>query len=222
MSNTITLGILDDEMLLVRGLAQLLESDKDFSVIIKSSNGADFLEKLAQMPQLPDILLLDINMQPMNGLEVLEKLHELKMDIRVLVLSSLFNSSMYGYMIKYGISGFLPKYCEPEELFLAIRKIKTDKYYINDSNQQLLNEHLQNKKKIQDPWHMISLTDREKEILTLICQEYSTKEIADFLFVSVKTVESHRSKIMEKIGCKNLIGMVIYAIINGIYVLTNK
>ena len=222
MNSTINIALLDDECLFLEALATLVGSNPQFNVVFKTKNGYDFLNFLETTEILPDVILLDLNMSPINGLEVLEELNKREIDVKVIVLSSLYNSSMYGYMIKYGISGFLPKYIEKEELFYAIEQVYINKYYLTESNQQLLNEHLKTKKANQNPWNMISLTDRELDVLQCVCKEMSTKEIADQLFISVKTVESHRSKLMEKIGCKNVIGMVIYAILNGIYVLSSN
>lgn len=222
MNKMINIVLLDDESLFLEALAGLVNSLEEFHVAFKTNNGHDLISYLEHIDTLPDILLLDLNMSPINGLEVLEILHNKSINIKVIVLSSMYNSSMYGYMIKFGISGFLPKYIEKDELFHAINQVYTNKYYLTDSNQQLLNEHLANKKGNQNPWSMIALTDREIEVLICICNEMSTKEIAEKLFISIKTVESHRSKLMEKIGCKNVIGMVIYAILNGIYTLSSK
>lgn len=222
MNKKINIALLDDESLFLDALANLVASNPDYNVVFKTNNGHQLIEFLEKAETLPDVLLLDLNMAPINGLEVLDELHKRCIEIKVIVLSSLYNSSMYGYMIKYGISGFLPKYIEKDELFYAIHQVNENKYYLTESNQQLLNEHLNTKKANQNPWSMIALTEREIDVLICVCKEMSTKEIAEKLFISVKTVESHRSKLMEKIGCKNVIGMVIYAILNGVYVLSTK
>lgn len=221
MNPIIHIALLDDESLILEAITNLVSTNPRYKVVLKSNNGEEFLQSLHKLDVPIDILLLDINMKPLTGLQVLDELQKQNIEMKTLVLSSLYNSSMYGYMIKYGISGFLPKYCDKEELFTAIDHIYFNKFYINEGNQSMLNEYLQLKKKNDNPWNNNALTEREIEVIRLICQEYSTKEIAEKLFISVKTVESHRTKIMEKIGCKNAIGMVIYSIINGIYVLTN-
>ncbi len=215
----IKIAILDDESLLVEAFSNLLITNENFEVINKSTNGNTFLSDLESSNNIPDILLLDLNMQPINGLEVLEILAQKNIDLKVIVLSSMYNSTMYGYMIKYGISAFLPKYCEKDELFTAIEEVYKNKFYVNKEGQELINEYV--KTKSANPWSMIALTERETDILQLICQEYSTKDISEKLFISPKTVEAHRSKLMEKIGCKNVVGMVTYAILNGIYIIKN-
>ena len=221
MNQTIKLAILDDESLLVEAFSNLFAQNPRFEVVIKCTNGQEFLKTIEEATIKPDILLLDLNMSPMNGLEVLEELANRNIELKILVLSSMYNSTMYGYMIKYGISAFLPKYCEKDELFNAIEQIHVNKFYVNKENQELIAEYIKNKNKNINPWSMIALTDREIDILKLICQEFSTKEIADKLYISTKTVEAHRSKLMEKIGCKNVVGMVTYAILNGVYVISN-
>lgn len=216
----INIAILEDENLILEAISNLLISNPSFEVTQKWNNGYQFLESISEENQTDiDVLILDLNMNPINGLQVLEELHLKNIHLKVLVLSSLYNATMYGYMIKYGICGFLPKYTEKEELFKAIENIYIHKFYVNEGNQVLLEQYIHNQKKGQNPWSMISLSEREIEILKLICIEMSTKEIAEKLYISIKTVESHRTKIMEKIGCKNVIGMVIYAILNGIFII---
>lgn len=217
----IKIAILDDEHLIVEALSNLISQNEDFEIIGKYTSGVDFLNKIDEIENRPDILLLDLNMSPINGIEVLEELNKRQIELRILVLSSLYNSTMYGYMIKYGISAFLPKYTEKDELFLAINQIFQHKFYTNNENQELISQYLSTKNKKVNPWSMTALTEREIDVLVLICQEYSTKDIADTLFISNKTVESHRAKLMEKIGCKNVVGMVTYAILNGLYVIKN-
>ena len=218
----IKIALLDDESLIVNAIANLLSRNENIEIVSKDTNAETFLKNLKKdTSNRPDILLLDLNMAPINGIQVLENLAEEEIDIRVIVLSSLYNPSMYGYMIKFGISCFLPKYTEPEELFNAIESVYRTRFYYNSESQKIINE-FNNIKGKNNPWSMISLTEREIEILKLICKEYSTKEIAERLFISTKTVEAHRSKLMEKIGCKNIVGMVTYAILNGIYVIDNQ
>lgn len=217
----IKIAILDDEHLIVEAIGNLISQNENFQTVGKYSSPKTFLEDLINQCIELDILLLDLNMSPINGLEVLDELSKQDINFKIIVLSSMYNSTMYGYMIKYGISSFLPKYTEKEELFIAIKEVYKNSFYVNKESQELINEYIKSKNKNVNPWSMISLTEREIDILLLICQEYSTKDISEKLFISPKTVEAHRSKIMEKIGCKNVVGMVTYAILNGIYVIKN-
>lgn len=219
MNEPIKIALLDDDRLFVEGIAALLSSNENFTVVYKSNNPVDFTEYIQTTNKLPDIVIIDLNMKPMTGIEVLAIINEF--DVKIIVLSSLFNSSMYGYMIKFGISAFLPKYTDIEELYNAIEVVHTNKIFMNKENETLLNEFNSNQKKNLNPWNNNNLSEREIEVLTCVCKEMSTKEIAEHLFISVKTVESHRAKIMEKIGCKNLIGMVVYGFLNGIVALKN-
>lgn len=222
MSNIINVSILDDDNLFVEGLSALISSNPNFNVIFKTNNPLDYVDYLITTESLPDIAIIDLNMKPINGLEVLDLLHKNNVDVKIIVLSSLFNVSMYGYMIKYSISAFLPKYIDKVELYNAIEQVFAKQIYVNEQNLKMLDDFHQNKKKAPNPWSQIALTDREIEVLVFICKEFSTKEIADNLCISIKTVESHRAKLMEKIGCKNVIGMVVYAVLNGYYILSNN
>jgi len=218
MREKIKIAILDDDLLFVEGIAVLLAGHPLFEVQFKTNNPITLLAHLKETKSLPDILLLDLNMQPITGLEVMDQINKNQIQLKTIVLSSIFNSSMYGYMIKYSISAFLPKYIEKEELFTAIEQCYSQKVYVNSENKKLLDEYMAFEKRSKNPWKKASLSDRETEVLLCICKEMSTKEIAEKLCISVKTVESHRSKLMEKIGCKNAIGMVIYAILNGLFI----
>ena len=222
-SEKIKIALLDDESLFVCGLNSMLKKYDNMEIVMQHTNGQTFLDELETIKDKPEILLLDLNMIPLNGVQILEELANRNSNIKVLVISSHYNPSMYGYMIKYGISGFLPKYAEESELIKAIEAIHKWKFYLNEDNQNLLNTYLvKRKKNCTLPWQSNALTDREIEVLRLICKEYSTKEIAQTLFISIKTVEAHRSKIIEKLCCKNVIGMVIYAIVNGIHAIDKE
>lgn len=222
MIEKIKVALLDDDNLFIEGVSSLINNTEHIEVIFKTSSPLQFIETLKEGKISPNVIIIDLNMKPINGIEVIEELYQNQINTKIIVLSSLFNSAMYGYMIKYSISAFLPKYTDKEELFEAIEEVHYNRFFINKENQQLLDEYLKHQKKNQNPWSNIALSDRETEVLTYVCKEMSTKEIAENLCITVKTVESHRSKIMEKIGCKNVIGMVIYAILNGYYVITNK
>lgn len=221
MNKKINIALLDDENLFLEGLAFLLQNSEKITVLYKTTNPESFIEYLKTTSTLPEVIIIDLNMKPINGIQVLEELQNLKIEIKTIVLSSLFNSSMYGFMIKYGISAFLPKYTEQEELLIAIENVHQNKIFVNKENQLLLNNYLNNTKKNKNPWNNHSLSEREIEVIKCICEEMSIKEIADHLFISAKTVESHRSKIMEKIGCKNVIGVVVYAFLNGLFSIKN-
>ena len=222
-SQSIKIAILDDESLFVSGISSILKKYENIEIVMQHTNGQSFLDELETIKDKPEILLLDLNMMPLNGVQILDELAARNSDIKVLVISSHYNPAMYGYMIKYGISGFLPKHTEESELIKAIESIHKWKFYLNEENQNLLNSFLvKRKKNCTLPWQSNALTDREIEVLRLICKEYSTKEIAQTLFISIKTVEAHRSKIIEKLCCKNVIGMVIYAIVNGIHAIDKE
>ena len=211
----IKIALLDDESLIVNAIANLLSKNDNLEIVSKETNPELFIEKIRTNSNKPDILLLDLNMKPLTGLEVLDKLNDYNIQLKVIVLSSLYNPYLYGYMIKYGISAFLPKYTEPDELLNAIESVYHQSFYDKAENESLIEHYKLQKGKSST----INFSDREIEILKLICAEFSTKEIAEKVFLSPKTVEAHRAKLMEKIGCKNVVGMVTYGILNGIHVI---
>lgn len=210
----IRVGIVDDERLFIQGMRMILEQDEDLTVSFEAENGLELLEKLAEDENLADVVLLDLAMPLLDGVDTLLKIISLSMPIKVIILTSHYNDSMIVKLLDEGASGFLAKNEHPDIVIQTIKGVHRKGFFINDHIMQLIRDRrLLAKRKLVD----IDLTHREIEILKLICKEYTNKEIADNLKISSRTVEGHRKSILEKIDCKNTAGMVIYAIEHKLY-----
>jgi DNA-binding NarL/FixJ family response regulator len=203
----ITVAIVDDHQLFRSGLQFILESEPDIEVIIEASNGKQFLTFLDNLK--PDVVLMDINMPEMDGMEASRRAIEKYPDLHILVLSMYSDIDYYNTMIDIGVKGFILKDIENKELGNAIRKIHHGGNYFS---QELLLRLIKNK----PDGNQIELTKREKEVLELICQGFSNQEISDKLYISQRTVERHRSSLLFKTNSKNSISLVIYSIKNNL------
>ncbi|MDF2932470.1 MAG: DNA-binding response regulator [Chryseobacterium sp.] len=219
------IAIVDDEQLILEGVKMLLSMEKSISVIITSNNGVDFLEDLAQLPakEFPHMALVDIQMQPMDGFELVEILRQKYPQLKIIILSSHYKSSVLGYMVKLGVSAFLPKNSNKKTFIEAITQVHKNGIYFTAEDHNMLLSYLNDSQKNRELFdNEDELSEREKEVVKLICKELTNHEIADKLSLSPRTIESHRQRILDKIGAKNTVGLVIYAVVNGIYDLPLK
>jgi DNA-binding NarL/FixJ family response regulator len=202
-----TIIIVDDHKLFRDGLKFILSETGFADVIAEASNGKEFLLLLDKLK--PDLVLMDINMPVMNGIESSKQALELFPDLNILVLSMYGDEEYYNTMIDIGVKGFLLKDADTSELKTAIAKILDGGTYF--SQQLLLN--IINSRQVQ---HAVKLTRREKEILSLICQGHSNNKISEVLHISSRTVERHRAELLDKTQSVNSISLVIYAIKHGL------
>jgi DNA-binding NarL/FixJ family response regulator len=202
-----TVIIVDDHKLFRDGLKFILSETGIADVIAEASNGKEFLLLLDKLK--PDLVLMDINMPVMNGIESSKKALEIFPDLNILVLSMYGDEEYYNTMIDLGVKGFLLKDADTSELKTAIHKILEGGSYF--SQQLLLN--IINSRQVQET---VKLTRREKEILALICQGHSNNIISDELHISSRTVERHRAELLDKTQSANSISLVIYAIKHGL------
>lgn len=220
MNSQIKIALIDDEQLILEGVKMLLSNEKNISVCLTSNNGPDFIEKLGNLPgdEFPQIALVDVQMQPMNGFELVEILKEKYPDLRIIILSSHYKTSILGYMVKLGVSAFLPKNSDRKTFIDAITMVYKNGVFFTAEDHQMLFTYMNSSAKKKSLFEMDDeLSEREKDVVKLICQEYTNNEIGEKLFISPRTVESHRQRILEKIGAKNTVGIVIYAVVNNIY-----
>ncbi|UYZ62110.1 response regulator transcription factor [Hymenobacter weizhouensis] len=209
----IRLAIADDHKIFREGLKALLEDYPQVQVLVEAASGSHLLELLAQHPV--DVVLMDINMPELDGLQATALVLERYPHTKVLALSMYDEDKYIVDMMKAGARGYLLKSAEPDEIMAAIAAVHDKGFHFNESLSATLVKQLLG----QSPVELKSeatLNQRETEVLQLLCQEYSNVEIADKLFLSVRTVEGYRTRLFEKIGAKNIVGLVIYAVKKGV------
>ena len=205
----------DDHVLLRIGLAQLVQS-QGYDVLFEADNGKDFISKLDKN-NLPELVLLDINMPEMDGYETAQWIKQNHPDIKVLALSMYDNEASIIRMLKCGAKGYILKDSEPAELKAAIEAVMSKGFYYSDLVSGKL-IHAINKLDDDDNGlkSLIQLNDRETDFLKYACTEMTYKEIADKMFVSPRTIDGYRDALFEKLHVKTRVGLVMYAIKNGI------
>lgn len=209
---SIKVMLVDDHVLMREGIRQLLEFDSDIKVVDEASNGKECIEKLEK--NIPDILLLDINMPKMNGIEVLEELKKRKINIRVLMLTV---HNEIEYLIKandIGVNGYILKDSESAELKKAIYTIMEGETYIQPNLIPALNNRLVNRDVDQDK--IAKLTKREYELLVQVALGISNREIANSLEISERTVKNHLSSVFKKIDVGDRTQAAVFAIKNDL------
>ena len=210
----IKIVIVDDDVMIASLLRGFFESVNTIEVLYTANSGNQFLEKLEEHKVLPDIILLDLRMKNGTGLEVLEKLSKMEQKIKTIVMSSHYNPSYMGQMLKLGCDAFLHKENEPEELVEIIHEVYEKGHYFSQEQIESLRKQVTTKSPRLNVNSKDSLSSRELEVLEMLCQQRTTKGIADKMFVSPKTVEAHKSNLLVKTGVKNSVGLIIYAIQN--------
>jgi len=205
--------LIDDHKLILEGLNNILSSEKDISILSTFSSSAEALNFVKD--NAIDVIITDLNMPNINGIELIKKIRKKSPDQKIIVLSMIDQQSIIIRMIKYKINGYLMKNEAQEELVSAIRKVaKGETFYNQDIRDRLFQNNIQLAKKT--PRDIPRLSAREKEVLQLIIQEHTGKEIATKLFISEGTVITHRKHIIEKLGAKNTAGMVRIALELGL------
>jgi len=208
----------DDHKLFRSGIKSLLQSLDDFLVIGEAGNGQELLDFLAQTDSAPDVILLDLEMPVMDGIETLKKMRETFPEAKAIVLSMHDDEKFIIHMMELGARGYLLKNAEPEEIDQALRSVVDTGYHFSEKISMIMLKGLVKKEKLKTGFsNKEALSEREVEVLRLICEELTAAEIAEKLFISPRTVEGHRNKLMEKTGARNIAGLVVYAIKEGIF-----
>ena len=219
MSSKITIAIVDDHGLLRQGIQSLIEERDDIEVIATAASGEEAVTLLSTAN--PDIFLMDIVMRGMTGIEATRWIKEQSPNTRVILISGEINKEYNAAGIQAGINGYLPKDCSREILMEAIHSVMKGERYFSPEVTSLVFEafYLKEKEGKELPKKRSSeLSKREEEVLVLIASGKSLREIAEQLFISVKTVETHKQHIQEKLGIKNTAQLVRYAIDNKLIV----
>lgn len=214
MNTKIRIALTDDHELMRAGLAQILEANGDIQVVFEASNGAELLEALQKYTV--DVILLDLEMPVMDGREALAHIVQHHPNIKVLILSMHDSNSFIVNMMEIGAAGYLLKDMPPSEVIKAVQTVQRDGLYFNAKVSRALLAGLPGSKITIDSNHHVkeTLNSRELDVLRLICEELTTSEIAEKLFLSTKTIEGYRKQLLEKTGAKNAAGLAIFAVRN--------
>lgn len=212
---TIKLAIVDDHLLFRQGLSHILRRFTGHEVVLEAASAADLFVRLDA--QRPDVVLLDLHMPGMDGREASTRLLALLPDIKIIILSMEYSPEFILDLMRVGVHGYLPKDIDQEILVEAINQVYTKGFYIDDTVAQIMREGLQLKHAAPPPSYTINrllfdLTRREKEVLTLLCEGYSSAQIAEKLFISFRTVEGHRKNLLEKTGATNAVSLAMFAV----------
>lgn len=208
----ITIGIADDHLLVINGIKSMLEKFEHINVIFAENNGEALLNKLKTT--IPDIILLDIQMPGKSGIDLCKIITKDFSKTKVIALTNFEESHYVKQMMRNGAMGYLLKNTDQDTLIRAIEAVSKGEQFIDKQIQNaLLNEMISGKKRKIDE---VFLTKRELEILELIAKEHSNQEIADKLFISLRTVQTHRLNITQKLDAKNTAGLVKEAYKRGL------
>ena len=217
MEKSIKILLADDELLFRKGIAFLLQREKNIEIVFEASDGSEILDYLKNNANHPEIILMDLKMPNLNGVEATKIIQKEYPEIKIVALTSYDSKSFVNNMIQVGAASYLIKNATPTEMIFTINEVAKNGFYYNENVLNLIKEcgdsgNVSTKTMLDQDF----LTPREKEVLEYICKQYNTQEIADKIFLSPRTVEGHRTNLLLKTECKNIAGLVVYAIQNKI------
>lgn len=223
MNEIIKIALADDEVLFRKGVLFMLEREKNIEIVHEASNGEELVDYLNENQEnLPDIILMDLKMPLLNGVEATKKIHKKFPEVKIIALTSYDTKPFIINMIQEGASSYLVKNASPNDMIHTINEVASKGFYYNDLIMSIIHEGLIfGSKKTKSSFDDEYLTTREKEVLELVCQQFSTIEIAEKLCISPRTVDGHRNNLLLKTESKNIAGLVVYAIQNKVVILKN-
>lgn len=207
--------IAEDHTILREGLKSLLRADPDFDVVGEAEDGRDAI-RCAQTLS-PDLVLMDLSMPRMNGLDALKEIKKQNPEVKIIVLTVHKTEEYVLTTLQAGADGYVLKDATHSELVMAIKNVLMGKRYLSPGiSEKVIEGYLEGRKTIKTRSAWDTLTQREREILKLIAEGYKNKEIADYLFISLKTVEKHRANLMRKLDLHNAAALTAYAVEKGL------
>lgn len=217
MKKTIQIFIVDDHQLVREGLVSIINDfQEDFKLVGTAGNGVEALNVIKEMSHKPKVVLMDVNMPHMNGMECTRKLQELFPEIKVIALTMHNQGLHIKQMLKEGVCGYVLKDCDKRELREAILEVaKGGTYFSRGVTHEVMMQFSQLRKEMKKG-SAIALSPREKEVLKLILEDKSNKDIAEELHISVRTVETHKQNLISKTGANSVAGLVVFALKNNI------
>ena len=213
--NNIKVAIADDYKIFREGLKVSLSQDERLEMISEFENGEDLILSIDQ--NKPDVILMDLKMPIMDGMEATQLIRKKNNDIKILIVSMYEDDKFIIHLMEIGANGYLLKNAEPDEIRKAIYAVHENGYYFNDLVNKALLKKLVIKNNIKPSFNEnVDLTEREMEVLKLICKEKTAAEIGKEIFLSPRSVEGIRQRLIEKIGVRNTAGVVMFAVKNGL------
>ena len=213
MSRPIKIILADDEPLFRSGISFLLQREEGIEVVFEASDGEELIAYLKENTH-PDIIIMDLKMPNLNGVEATKIITEEFPDIKIIALTNYNTTSFIANMIHTGAASYLVKNTTPQNLITTIREVAGKGFYYDEDVMKVIKDRSSAKKNSKFYPDNEALTNREKEILKLVCKQNSNKEIADKLFITIRTVEGHRNNLMLKTNSKNIASLIIFALQN--------
>ncbi len=222
MSKTIQIILVDDEILFREGISFLLGRETNIEIIFEASNGDELISFLQNNKNShPDIIIMDLKMPIINGVEATKIIRKEFPEIKIIALTSYDSKSFVANMIDVGAVSYLIKNATPQELLTTINEVASKGFYYTDYVMKIIQADVFTNKKTKSNFDNNFLSPREIEVLKLICNQKSTLEIAELLFISPRTVEGHRNNLLLKTESRNIAGLVVYAVQNEFMLLND-
>lgn len=214
MGKKIKIILVDDEVLFRKGISFLIAREENMEVIFEASNGLELIAFLNDDNPKPDIVIMDLKMPFLNGIEATKIIHKDFPKIKIIALTSYDSDSFITNMFDVGAVSYLIKNATPQELFTTITKVAEKGFYYSDYVMSIIQKDIGTDKKAKCSFDSNFISPREQEVLQLICLQKSTIEIGEKLLISPRTVEGHRNNLLLKTKSKNIAGLVVFAIQN--------
>lgn len=224
MESKIKIALADDELLFRQGLISILGNEDTIEIIFDAEDGNDLLSKLKASKIKPDIIVTDLKMPNLNGVEVTKVIRKKYPEIKIIALTSYFTKPFIINMISIGAVAYLAKNSTPSLMIQTIKEVNEKGFFYDGEVLKYVHESMSStkNKKLTTDFDKTHFTKRELEVLKLICKQLTARDIAEKLFISDRTVEGHRNTLLSKTDSKNIAGLVIYALKNKLISLDDE
>ncbi|UTW61505.1 response regulator transcription factor [bacterium SCSIO 12741] len=213
---TLRIALTDDEQLILNLLRDYFLKHEDIEVSLLAASGEELLKKLETQTHIPNLFVLDLRMPELDGADTARELKRRYPESRIVVISSFYQKSLIGYMLRNGIDAFLPKGINPDELYRILKIVHEKGHFFTREQVSVMRSQITSK--VPKPqFEAESLSKREIEVLQAICRQLTAKEISEQLFISRSTVEGHKNNLLQKTGARNSAGLVIFAVQNQLF-----
>jgi len=214
--DTIKVAIADDHQIFRKGVILSLRQYNNIKFVFEANNGEDLIQKVTDN-EPPDVILMDLKMPVKDGIETTKYINKHFPAIRIIILTMYEDERFVGHLMDSGANGYLLKSTEPSEIKKAIGDVMRTGFYLNNFvNKVLIKKNYAKQKFNPNLNSEVVISEREKEVLTLVCMEFTAHEIAQKMEISARTVEAIKDRLMERFGVKNSVGLVFYAMKNSL------